>query len=68
MRRSKKAVDEVNKKAVNSEAIFGIHEATNRVTIKIIDKDTKKSTQRDPTGENTGYDCKSVGTCRPYGG
>ena len=38
----KKAVDEVNKKAVNSEAIFGIHEATNRVTIKIIDKDTKK--------------------------
>ena len=26
----------------NSEAIFGIHEATNRVTIKIIDKDTKK--------------------------
>lgn len=38
----RKAVDEVNKKAVNSEAIFGIHEATNRVTIKIIDKDTKK--------------------------
>ena len=31
-----------NKKAVNSEAIFGIHEATNRVTIKIVDKDTKK--------------------------
>lgn len=38
----RKAVEEVNKKAVNSEAIFGIHEATNRVTIKIIDKDTKK--------------------------
>ena len=38
----KKAVDEVNKKAVNSEAIFGIHEATNRVTIKIIDKDSRK--------------------------
>ena len=38
----RKAVDEVNKKAVNSEAIFGIHEATNRVTIKIIDKDSKK--------------------------
>ena len=38
----KKAVDEVKKKSVNSEAIFGIHEATNRVTIKIIDKDTKK--------------------------
>ena len=38
----RKAVEEVNKKAVNSEAIFGIHEATNRVTIKIIDKDTGK--------------------------
>lgn len=38
----KKAVEDINKKAVNSEAIFGIHEATNRVTIKIIDKDTKK--------------------------
>ena len=38
----KKAVEDINKKAVNSEAIFGIHEETNRVTIKIIDKDTKK--------------------------
>jgi flagellar protein FlaG len=38
----KKAVEDINKKAVNSEAIFGIHEATNRVTIKIIDKDTRK--------------------------
>ena len=38
----KKAVDEINKKVQYSEAIFGIHDATNRVTIKIIDKDTKK--------------------------
>lgn len=40
----RKAVDNINKKAkaVNSEAIFGIHEATNRVMIKIVDKDTKK--------------------------
>lgn len=37
-----KAVDEINKKAYNSEAVFGIHDATNRVTIKIIDKDTKE--------------------------
>ena len=37
-----KAVDEINKKAHNSEAVFGIHDATNRVTIKIVDKDTKK--------------------------
>lgn len=38
----RKAVDDINKKMNNSEAIFGIHEATNRVTIKIVDKDTKK--------------------------
>ena len=37
----KKAVDDINKKSSNSEAIFGIHEATNRVTIKIVDKTTK---------------------------
>lgn len=38
----RKAVDEINKRAHNSEAVFGIHDATNRVTIKIVDKDTKK--------------------------
>jgi flagellar protein FlaG len=38
----KKAVEDINKKTNNSEAIFGIHEATNRVTIKIVDKDTKE--------------------------
>ena len=38
----KKAVEEINKNANNSEAIFGIHEGTNRVTIKLVDKDTKE--------------------------
>lgn len=38
----RKAVEQMNKKLGNSEAIFGIHEATNRVTIKIVDKDTKE--------------------------
>ena len=38
----KKAVEEINKNMKNSEAVFGIHEKTNRVTIKIIDKDTKE--------------------------
>lgn len=38
----KKAVDEINKNAKNSEVVFGVHDATNRVTIKIVDKDTKK--------------------------
>jgi len=38
----KKAVEQLNKNLNNSEAIFGIHEKTNRVTIKIVDKDSKK--------------------------
>ena len=38
----KKAVEEINRKMNNSEAVFGIHEETNHVTIKLIDKDTKE--------------------------
>lgn len=38
----KKAVEDINKKAMNSEAIFGIHDATNRVTIKIVDRQTRE--------------------------
>jgi flagellar protein FlaG len=37
----KQAVDTINKNT-QSEAVFGIHEATHRVTIKIIDKQTKE--------------------------
>lgn len=38
----RKAVDQLNKKMSNSEAIFGIHDETNRVTIKIVDKESKE--------------------------
>ncbi len=38
----KKALDQFNKSRGNSEAVYGIHEGTNRVTIKIVDKDTKE--------------------------
>ena len=38
----KKAIEDINKKAYNSEAIFGIHEETNRITIKIVDRSTKE--------------------------
>ncbi len=38
----KKAVEQLNKNLPNSEAVFGIHDETNRVTIKIVDKDTKE--------------------------
>jgi flagellar protein FlaG len=37
----RQAVDTINKNT-QSEAVFGIHEATKRVTIKIIDKKTKE--------------------------
>ena len=40
----KKAVAEMNKKInnTNQEAVFGIHEETNRIMIKILDKETKE--------------------------
>lgn len=38
----RKAVEQMNKNMSNSEAVFGIHEDTNRVTIKIVDKTTKE--------------------------
>lgn len=45
----KKAVEEINKNMINtSEAIFGIHEETNRVTIKIVDKNTKEVVKEYP--------------------
>lgn len=41
----RKAVDDINKKMItnqNSELQFGIHEGTHRVTIKVIDRQSKK--------------------------
>lgn len=39
----RRAVEQLNKNMMaHSEAVFGIHEGTNRVTIKIVDKDTKE--------------------------
>lgn len=40
----RKSVEELNRKMghQNVEAQFGVHEATNRVTIKIVDKDTNE--------------------------
>ena len=38
----KKAVEQLNKNMPHSEAVFGIHDETNRVMIKIVDKDTKE--------------------------
>lgn len=47
----KKAVSDLNKQMSSSEAIFGIHEETNRVTIKIVDKSTKEVIKEFPPEE-----------------
>lgn len=44
----RKAVEQLNKKNSNSEVQFGVHEATKRVTIKIVDKDTKETIKELP--------------------
>lgn len=38
----KQALSDINKRLNNTECIFGVHNETNRVTIQIIDKDTKE--------------------------
>ena len=38
----KKAIEKMNSQLPHSEAKFGIHEATNRVMIKLVDKDTQE--------------------------
>lgn len=38
----RKAVDTLNKAMPNSEVLFGYHEATHRIMLKVVDKDTKK--------------------------
>ena len=47
----KKAVNDLNKQMKNSEAIFGIHDKTNRATIKTIDKTTKEVIKEYPPEE-----------------
>jgi len=45
----REAVEELNKKmARHSEALFGIHEDTNRLTIKIVDKETRETIKEFP--------------------
>ena len=46
----RRAVDEINKKT-NTEAVWGVHDETNRITIKIVDKETKKVIREYPPEE-----------------
>ena len=47
----KRAVEDLNKKMKHTSCEFGIHEATNRVTIKIVDNDTKEVIKEFPPEE-----------------
>lgn len=38
----KKAVNEINRQNPNSTVQFGVHEETNKMTVKILDKSTRK--------------------------
>lgn len=44
----KDAIEAINKSMPNTEAVFGIHDKTNRVTIKIIDRDTREVVKEFP--------------------
>lgn len=44
----KRAVNEINKQSNNSTVQFGIHEETNRITIKILDKSTREVVREFP--------------------
>ncbi|MBQ7148503.1 MAG: flagellar protein FlaG [Pseudobutyrivibrio sp.] len=47
----KEAISKINSAQGNAEAVFGIHEGTNRVMIKMIDKETKKVIKEFPAEE-----------------
>ncbi|MDC7278899.1 MULTISPECIES: flagellar protein FlaG [Pseudobutyrivibrio] len=47
----KEAISKINSAQGNAEAVFGIHEGTNRVTIKMVDKQTKKVIKEFPAEE-----------------
>ena len=47
----KKAIEEITKNANNTEAVYGFHDETNRVTIKIVDKETKDVIKEFPAEE-----------------
>lgn len=44
----RKAVDEINRHIKHSEVVFGLHDKTNRVTIKIVDKESRKVVREFP--------------------
>lgn len=47
----RKSVEQLNKSLPDSEVLFGYHEVTHRVTLKIVDKETKKVIRELPPEE-----------------
>lgn len=47
----KEAISKINSAQGNAEAVFGIHEGTNRVMIKMVDKQTKRVIKEFPAEE-----------------
>ena len=47
----KEAISKINSAQGNAEAVFGIHEGTNRVMIKMVDKETRKVIKEFPAEE-----------------
>ncbi|SDB38038.1 flagellar protein FlaG [Pseudobutyrivibrio sp. YE44] len=47
----KEAISKINSAQGNAEAVFGIHEGTNRVMIKMVDKQTRKVIKEFPAEE-----------------
>ena len=47
----KEVVEKINSAQGNAEAVFGIHEGTNRVMIKMVDKETRKVIKEFPAEE-----------------
>lgn len=47
----KEAISKINSAQGNAEAVYGIHEGTNRVMIKMVDKETRKVIKEFPAEE-----------------
>lgn len=56
----KKTVNELNKANHNNTVQFGVHEATNRMTIKILDKDTRKVIKEFPAEKSLDLIAKAL--------
>lgn len=58
--RIQKILEKISKQIPNSEPRFGIHEATNRITIKIVDKDTQEVIKEFPPEETLDLIAKNL--------